>query len=128
MTKSTFVPFSAVLAGIKNQIFLPGIDLETGAYASSLLGPTTVLSRTEVARLMDYAGYVDAVEAAFRAAMNGRAVAPPAAAIDLPDGSFHAKGAALLGEFVDQAAIIGADQPNQHHRLSAIFKQPKENL
>jgi len=37
-----------VLAGIKNQIFLPGIDLETGAYASSLLGPTTVLSRTEV--------------------------------------------------------------------------------
>src|SRR5205814_2422892 len=38
----------AELAGIKNQIFLPGIDLETGAYASSLLGPTTVLSRTEV--------------------------------------------------------------------------------
>src|SRR5438270_1095985 len=38
----------AVLAGIKNQIFLPGIDLETGAYASSVLGPTTVLSRTEV--------------------------------------------------------------------------------
>jgi type IV secretory pathway TraG/TraD family ATPase VirD4 len=38
----------AVLAGIKNQIFLPGLDLETGAYASSLLGPTTVLSRTEV--------------------------------------------------------------------------------
>lgn len=38
----------AVLAGIKNQIFLPGIDHETGVYASSLLGPTTVLSRTEV--------------------------------------------------------------------------------
>jgi type IV secretion system protein VirD4 len=38
----------AVLAGIKNQIFLPGIDIETGVYASSLLGPTTVLSRTEV--------------------------------------------------------------------------------
>jgi type IV secretory pathway TraG/TraD family ATPase VirD4 len=38
----------AVLAGIKNQIFLPGIDLDTGAYASSMLGPTTVLSRTEV--------------------------------------------------------------------------------
>src|SRR5881227_2484633 len=38
----------AGLAGIKNQIFLPGIDLEAGAYASSLLGPTTVLSRTEV--------------------------------------------------------------------------------
>jgi type IV secretory pathway TraG/TraD family ATPase VirD4 len=38
----------AVLAGIKNQIFLPGIDFETGVYASSILGPTTVLSRTEV--------------------------------------------------------------------------------
>src|SRR5437588_3690354 len=38
----------AVLAGIKNQIFLPGIDHETGVYASSLLGPTTVLSRTAV--------------------------------------------------------------------------------
>src|SRR6266498_2578576 len=38
----------AVLAGMKNQIFLPGIDPETGAYASSMLGSTTVLSRTEV--------------------------------------------------------------------------------
>src|SRR5437762_10127407 len=36
----------AVLAGIRNQIFLPGIDNDTGIYASSLLGPTTVLSRT----------------------------------------------------------------------------------
>jgi type IV secretory pathway TraG/TraD family ATPase VirD4 len=38
----------AVLAGLRNQIFLPGIDPETGAYASAMLGPTTVLSRTEV--------------------------------------------------------------------------------
>ncbi len=38
----------AVLAGMRNQIFLPGIDPETGAYASSMLGPVTVLSRTEV--------------------------------------------------------------------------------
>src|SRR5262249_5945001 len=38
----------AVLAGMKNQIFLPGIDPDTGAYASAMLGPTTVLSRTEV--------------------------------------------------------------------------------
>jgi type IV secretory pathway TraG/TraD family ATPase VirD4 len=39
---------SAVLAGIKNQIFLPGIDHQTGVHASALLGPTTVLSRTEI--------------------------------------------------------------------------------
>src|SRR6266404_813939 len=38
----------AVLAGMKNQVFLPGIDPDTGAYASSMLGSTTVLSRTEV--------------------------------------------------------------------------------
>ena len=38
----------AILAGMKNQIFLPGVDPETGAYASSMLGPATVLSRTEV--------------------------------------------------------------------------------
>jgi len=38
----------AILAGLKNQIFLPGIDPETGVYASSMLGSTTVLSRTEV--------------------------------------------------------------------------------
>src|SRR5689334_1124622 len=39
---------NAVLAGIKNQIFLPGVDYTTGVHASSLLGPTTVLSRTEI--------------------------------------------------------------------------------
>ena len=33
---------------MKTQIFLPGIDPETGAYASSMLGSATVLSRTEV--------------------------------------------------------------------------------
>ena len=38
----------AILAGMKNQIFLPGLDPETGVYASSLLGSATVLSRTEV--------------------------------------------------------------------------------
>jgi type IV secretory pathway TraG/TraD family ATPase VirD4 len=40
--------WKAVLAGIKNQIFLPGVDHETGVHASSLLRATTVLSRTEI--------------------------------------------------------------------------------
>ena len=57
-----------------------------------------ILSRTDIARLMDYGDYVDAVEAAFRAAAEGRAVAPPASALHVPGGSFHAKGAALLGD------------------------------
>jgi ornithine cyclodeaminase/alanine dehydrogenase-like protein (mu-crystallin family) len=55
-----------------------------------------VLSRRDVAQLMDFAGYVDAVEAAFRAAVAGNALAPPAAAFHLPQGSFHAKAAALM--------------------------------
>lgn len=64
-----------------------------------------VLSRADIARLMDYADYVDAVEAAFRAAVEGRAVAPPASALNLPDGSFHAKGGALLGAEATTVAI-----------------------
>ena len=55
-----------------------------------------VLSRSDIARLMAYNDYVDAVEAAFVAAANGKALAPPAAAFHVPDGSYHAKGAALL--------------------------------
>lgn len=55
-----------------------------------------LLSRADVARLMDYGGYVDAVEAGFRAAADGKALAPPAAAFHVPGGSYHAKAAALL--------------------------------
>lgn len=71
-----------------------------------------ILSRSEVARLMDYAGYVDAVDAALRAALNGQAVAPPAAAIHLPEGSFHAKGAALLGSAATVAIKLNGNFPN----------------
>jgi ornithine cyclodeaminase/alanine dehydrogenase-like protein (mu-crystallin family) len=64
----------------------------------SAIAPTEliVLSRRDVAQLMDYADYVDAVEAALRAAVEGNALAPPAAAFHLPGGSFHAKAAALM--------------------------------
>lgn len=55
-----------------------------------------ILSRSDIARLMSYADYVDAVEAAFRAAAEGHALAPPAAAFHVPGGSYHAKAAALL--------------------------------
>jgi ornithine cyclodeaminase/alanine dehydrogenase-like protein (mu-crystallin family) len=70
-----------------------------------------ILSRADVARLMDYAGYIDAVEAAFRAAIDGGAVAPPAAAIHLPNGSFHAKGAALLGDAGTVAIKLNGNFP-----------------
>ena len=55
-----------------------------------------LLSRAEVARLMDFTDYVDAVEAGFLAAAGSTALAPPAAAFHVPDGSYHAKAAALL--------------------------------
>jgi alanine dehydrogenase len=55
-----------------------------------------ILSRTDIARLMAYGDYVDAVEAGFRAAATGAALAPPAAAFHVPNGSYHAKAAALL--------------------------------
>lgn len=71
-----------------------------------------VLSRADVARLMDYADYVDAVEAAFRAAVDGSALAPPAAAFHLPKGSFHAKAAALLdGEPPCMAIKLNGNYP-----------------
>lgn len=70
-----------------------------------------ILSRTDIAGLMDYGDYVDAVEAAFRAAVEGRAVAPPASALHMPDGSFHAKGAALLGDEAKVAIKINGNFP-----------------
>lgn len=55
-----------------------------------------LLSRADVSGLMDFAGYIEAVEAGFLAAASGKALAPPAAAFHVPGGSYHAKAAALL--------------------------------
>jgi ornithine cyclodeaminase/alanine dehydrogenase len=70
-----------------------------------------ILSRTDIARVMDFSGYVDAVENAFCAAVEGRAVAPPASALHVPNGSFHAKGAALLGDGAKVAIKINGNFP-----------------
>jgi len=74
-------------------------------------GSLLVLSRAEVAGLMDFPAYVEAVEAGLRAAASGLAVAPPAASLDVPGGSFHAKGAALLGEQATVAIKINGNFP-----------------
>jgi ornithine cyclodeaminase/alanine dehydrogenase len=70
-----------------------------------------VLSRSDIARLMAYEDYVVAVEAAFVSAAKGEAVAPPATALHVPDGSFHAKGAALLGEGAVTAIKVNGNFP-----------------
>lgn len=70
-----------------------------------------VLSRADIGRLMAFEDYVAAVEAAFVAAARGDAVAPPAAALHVPGGSFHAKGAALLGDGAVTAIKINGNFP-----------------
>jgi ornithine cyclodeaminase/alanine dehydrogenase-like protein (mu-crystallin family) len=77
-------------------------------------GELLLLSRTDVAQLMDFAAYVDAVEAGFRAAGAGRALAPAAAGFSVPDGSYHAKPAALLGDVV--AIKLNANYPDNPSR------------
>jgi alanine dehydrogenase len=70
-----------------------------------------VLSRTDIVRLMAYGDYVDAVEAAFLAAAHGTAVLPPASALHLADGSFHAKAAALVGDVAMVAIKVNGNFP-----------------
>jgi ornithine cyclodeaminase/alanine dehydrogenase len=71
---------------------------------------------------MDYGDYVEAVEAALRLAGEGRAVAPPASALQVPDGSFHAKGAALLGDPAVVAIKLNGNFPENPvlHRLPTV--------
>jgi ornithine cyclodeaminase/alanine dehydrogenase len=71
-----------------------------------------VLSRSDVAHLMDYGDYVDAVEAAFIAAVDGSALAPPGAAFHLTCGSFHAKAAALMAEPACLAIKLNGNFPD----------------
>ncbi len=70
-----------------------------------------ILSRTDIAQLMPYEAYVEAIEAGFRAAAEGAAVAPPASALHVPHGSFHAKGAALLGANPQVAIKLNGNFP-----------------
>ena len=59
----------------------------------------TVLSRADVAALMRFGDYVEAVADAFRQHAEGRALLPPAMEILTDGGGFHVKGA-LLGNYV----------------------------
>jgi ornithine cyclodeaminase/alanine dehydrogenase-like protein (mu-crystallin family) len=81
------------------------------------------LSRAEIARLMPYADYVDALEMAFRAAESGAALAPPAAAFHVPGGGYHAKAAALLsGDLPVMAIKLNGNYPGNpaRHKLPTV--------
>jgi len=59
---------------------------------------TLILSRRDIARLMELPDWLDAVETGFRAVAEGRAQSPPPMAIEGQSGTFHAKGASLRGD------------------------------
>jgi len=80
-------------------------------------GGVLVLSRGEIERLMSFGDYVEAVEAGFEAAAEGRAVAPPALSLGVEGGAFHAKGAALpLRERLYVAMKINGNFPENRPR------------
>lgn len=54
-----------------------------------------VLTRADVAALMDQGDWLTAVEAGFRAAAEGRGAAPPPMHVEGRGGAFHAKGAGI---------------------------------
>jgi ornithine cyclodeaminase/alanine dehydrogenase-like protein (mu-crystallin family) len=70
------------------------MDTQTTPRATSAV---TVLSRADIAALMQFGDYVDAVADAFRLHTEGRAVLPPAMEIRAEGGAFHVKGARLGG-------------------------------
>jgi ornithine cyclodeaminase/alanine dehydrogenase-like protein (mu-crystallin family) len=55
--------------------------------------PVLILSRSDVQALMDRSDYLEAVEAGFRAAAEGKASSPLPMAIEGDGGTFHAKAA-----------------------------------
>jgi ornithine cyclodeaminase/alanine dehydrogenase-like protein (mu-crystallin family) len=85
---------------------------------STLAPETLILTRRDVASLMDQAAWLEAVETGFRAAAEGKAQAPPPMTIHGQGGAFHAKGASLAldrhyvalklnGNFPDNPAMRG---------------------
>lgn len=62
-----------------------------------MTGPALLLSRDDIAALLDPADYLAAVACAFRAGKEGRAYSPPPLHIPVLGGGFHAKAAFLGG-------------------------------
>jgi ornithine cyclodeaminase/alanine dehydrogenase-like protein (mu-crystallin family) len=78
---------------------------------------TLILSRRDIAALMDPAAYLEAVEGGFRAAAEGRAHSPPPMTIEGAGGTFHAKGASLRLDRLFTALKLNGnfpDNPTRH--------------
>jgi alanine dehydrogenase len=92
-----------------------------GENVSAAPAATLILTRREVADLMDTAAWLEAVEAGFRAAAQGKATAPPPMAIEGVGGTFHAKGASLALDRHYVALKLNGNFPgNPARRLPTI--------
>jgi ornithine cyclodeaminase/alanine dehydrogenase-like protein (mu-crystallin family) len=78
---------------------------------------TLLITRSEVARLLDLGTCIRAVEDAFRAHGEGRAPAPAIVGLDVPDGGFHIKGGLLMAGRPYFAAKTNANLPHNRARF-----------
>ena len=86
-------------------------------------GPQSlILTRHDIAGLMDRAAWLDAAELAFRALGEGRAQAPAPMAIEADGGAFHAKGASLRLDRLYVAMKLNGNFPGnaERHGLPTI--------
>jgi alanine dehydrogenase len=84
--------------------------------------PALLLSRDDIAALLEPADYLSAVATAFRASKEGRAQSPPPLHITVPGGGFHAKGAFLDGDQKVVAVKLNGNFPGnpERHGLPTI--------
>jgi alanine dehydrogenase len=73
---------------------------------------TLILTRREIALLMDQADWLEAVETGFRAGAEGKAQAPPPMTLHGAGGAFHAKGASLALDRLYVALKLNGNFPD----------------
>jgi ornithine cyclodeaminase/alanine dehydrogenase-like protein (mu-crystallin family) len=83
----------------------------SAALARGQAAETLILTRRDVARLMDQRAWREAVELGFRAAAEGRAASPMPMAIEAAEGAFHAKGASLALDRLYVAVKLNGNFP-----------------
>jgi alanine dehydrogenase len=88
--------------------------MDAGTQPRTTVNDVTVLSRADLAALMRFGDYVEAVADAFRLHTQGHAVLPPAMEIRAEGGAFHVKGA-RLGDYV--AVKTNSNFPENPKRL-----------
>lgn len=81
-----------------------------------MVQPTLLLKRADVVELLDLDSCIPAVENAFRAHAEGRALPPGVLSSHVPNGAFHIKAAGLQLDRLYYAAKINANFPDNYRR------------